>query len=351
MGTPGTPDDDPGAAANTASESPTLWTWPLFFSAWWPVLAGALAGIVLRLAFSGNPGELRAAMSAAFILLAPMAVGAVTVYVAERRQRRSWSYYVWAPIVATALFVIGTLAIMIEGLICAIIIVPLFAMLGAVGGLIMGAICRVTRWPRQAAFAFAVLPLALGVVPMQGLEEERFGSIERSILVASPPENIWRQIHDTRDIRPEEVDRAWIYRIGVPMPIAGVSEHTPSGRVRKITMGKRVHFEQVVADWSENRHVRWTYRFDDDSFPAGALDEHVRIGGHYFDLIDTEYTLTPQDARSTWLHLRIRYRLNTAFNWYADIVARLLIGNLEEVLLGFYDHRAAATPTNPVAKP
>jgi hypothetical protein len=328
----------------------------LAFSKWWPLLAGALTGIALRLAFWGKPGEVLAVMSAAFIYLAPIAVGAVTVYLAERRRRQDWGYYVLAPALANTLFVLGTLAILVEGLICAIIILPMFWVLGAIGGTIMGAICRTTRWPRPTVGAFAALPLALGIFPLHGLDEERIGSIERTIRVEASPADIWRQIHDVRDIRPEEVDAAWIYRIGVPLPIAGVTEHTPTGWVRKITMGKHVHFDQVVADWSENHHVRWTYRFDDDSFPAGALDDHVRIGGHYFDLIDTEYTLTPEDARSTLLRIRMRYRVTTQFNWYADAVARLLIGNFEEVILGFYDHRAttampfAASGPPPTAK-
>ena len=69
-------------------------------------------------------------------------------------------------------------------------------------------------------------------------------------------------------------------------------------------MGKQVHFDQVVTHWDENRHVRFAYRFDADSFPPGALDDHVRIGGHYFDLTDTAYTLSPQTETSTRLEIR-----------------------------------------------
>ena len=39
--------------------------------------------------------------------------------------------------------------------------------------------------------------------------------------------------------------------------------------------------------------------------------------------------------------IRIRYRVSTDFNWYADMVARLLIGNFEEVILRFYERRTA----------
>jgi len=312
------------------------------FSAWWPLVAGAVVGIVLRLGFAGSPYGLPDAMHWAFIYLTPMAVGAVTVYLAERQARRTFAYYVWAPIIATALFVGGTLLILVEGLICAILIVPLFAGLGLVGGVIMGVICRLTNWPRHAAYAFAVLPLALGIATPEASHHLRDGIVERRIVVAAPAASIWKHIHDARDIRREEVQDAWIYRIGVPLPIAGVTEQTGTGRVRRISMGKHVHFDQVVAEWSENRHVRWTYRFDHDSFPPGALDDHVRIGGRHFDLVDTEYTLDPVDAQTTALAIRIRYRMGTDFDWYADLLARMLIGNFEEVILRFYERRAKA---------
>jgi hypothetical protein len=34
--------------------------------------------------------------------------------------------------------------------------------------------------------------------------------------------------------------------------------------------------------------------------------------------------------------------VSTRFNWYADAVARLVLGNLEEVLLGVYQRRSEA---------
>lgn len=311
------------------------------YSRWWPLLAGALAGIVLRLAFWGRPGDSYAVMMGTFIYLAPMLVGAVTVYVAETTQRRSWGYYLWAPFLANAIFVLGTLLIMIEGLICAVVIVPLFGVLGSVGGLIMGIICRITNWPKRAVYSFAILPLLLGGIEADVPLPERTSLIERTLLIKAAPTVVWQQIHNARDIKPEEVNLAWAYRIGVPTPLAGITQQTPSGLVRKITMGKGIHFDQVFTDWQENRYVHWTYRFYKDSFPAHALDEHVLIGGHYFDFKDTSYTLTPR-GDATELKIRMHYRVSTQFNWYADAVAQGLLGNFQEVILEFYRRRSEA---------
>jgi hypothetical protein len=310
------------------------------FLAWWPMLVGALFGILMRLVFSNDSDRAYNAMSGAFILLVPFAVGAFTVYAAEARERRKWEYYIWAPVLANTLLVIGTMVVLIEGLICAIIIIPMFAIVGAIGGLVMGAICRLTNWPKQAVYSFTILPILLGAVPPNGAGNNYFGVVERTIIVQASPDKIWRQLHEARDIKPEEVGHAWMYRIGVPLPLAGVTEETPSGLVRRITMGKSVYFDQVSTDWKVNHHVNWRYRFYEDSFPPRAMDDHVKIGGHHFDVIDTEYTLTPKDAQLTELKVKMRYRINTEFNWYADPVAQLLIGNFEEVILNFYSQRA-----------
>jgi hypothetical protein len=329
-------EEETSQAGQTPASRPSV----LPFSKWWPLAMGALTGIALRLIFSGDPGGAFTVMKGAFIYLAPIAVGAVTVYVAETKQRRKWSYYVWAPVAANALFVLGTMVMLIEGLICAVIILPLFCVLGALGGLLMGGICRATRRRREAVYSFAVLPILLGFIPTPEANLQRIRTIERTIVVEADPQQIWQQIHDARDIRPDEVGRAWMYRIGVPLPIAGVTQQTPTGFVRKITMGKSIHFEQVATEWQKNQFVRWVYRFDKDSLPPRALDDHVAIGGHYFDLLDTTYKLHSTGPKTTELTITMSYRVSTQFNWYADGVARLLIGNFEEVILEFYRRRA-----------
>ena len=124
-----------------------------------PLICGAIVGIALRLFFSGTPGKPYHAMMSSFTLLVPILVGAVTVYMAERAGRRSWSYYFFAAAAANALFVIGTMVIRVEGLICAVLAVPLFSLVGGLGGILMGAVCRWTKRPRPAIYSFAALPL------------------------------------------------------------------------------------------------------------------------------------------------------------------------------------------------
>jgi hypothetical protein len=325
--------DDPPASARFAPSK----TFP--FSSWYPLIAGILGGIVLRLLYSGAPGGPWSAMAGSFIFIAPILVGAITVYIAETIERRSWTYYLWAPFVANCLFVLGTLVIMVEGLICAIIIIPMFAVIGALGGLAMGAVCRMTNWPKQAIYSLAVLPIALGLGGDYLPTPTVLSSVQRSIVVSVSPARVWEQLNNTTRIQPEEFGATWAARIGVPMPQSGVTEMTAQGRVRKSLWDKAVHFDEPITDWQPERFMRWTYRFDPTSFPPNALDDHVMIGGHYFDLRDTSFTLTPV-AAGTRLDIEAHYRVSTQFNFYADPVAQLLLGNMLETGLTFYKNRS-----------
>jgi hypothetical protein len=336
--------DDVGQAIDPIETPPVVKKSTLPFSNWWPLAAGVIAGTLLRLIFSGAAGGAWSAMSWPFISFAPFAVSAVTIYIAKRDSKRTWMGYFALGAFANMFFVIGTMLIMIEGLICSIIIVPLFMLYGGIAGLIMGAICKWTDWPKSSTYGFVALPVVLALVMPVSENKPLIDSIERTVIIQSRAENVWSHLMNAEHIKPNEVERGWLYRIGVPLPEAGVTQQSGNELVRKVTMGKAIHFEQRSSEWRKNEFVHWTYRFAADSFPPHALDDHVQIGGHYFDIIDTKYTLQPQGNDTTQLKIQMTYRVSTDFDWYANSVAQLLIGNFGDVILDFYRARAEQVP-------
>jgi uncharacterized protein YndB with AHSA1/START domain len=325
---------NPASTAPREPSSPVSWLWP--------IVAGVLAGLALRYVFSGKPGDPYATMMASFILLTPLVVGAVTVYVAERQRPRTWRYHFFAAALSNVCCVIGAMLVLWEGLICAILIVPLFALFGGLGGLLMGAICRRTRRPGSSLYSLAALPLVLGFLETGLPLPDSIRGVERQVHIDAPPGTVWRYLQNTGRITPAEVEHGWLYRIGVPLPEIGATEHGAQGSVRRIRMGKGIRFDQIVAEERPGRYIRWTYRFAPDSVPPRALDDHVAIGGAYFDMLDTSYTLTPRGA-GTDLRIRMRYRVSTRFNWYVGPIADALFGNFEETILGFYRGRSEAS--------
>jgi uncharacterized protein YndB with AHSA1/START domain len=304
-----------------------------------PFVAGAATGLAYRLIFIGETGDPFDAMLSAFILLVPVVVGVVTVYVAERSRRRSWAYYFWAAALSNVLFVFGTFLVVIEGLICTIVIAPLFAIIGGIAGIATGTVCRSSGRPKPTLLSVAALPLIFGSLEHRLPLPNTVDTVSAALVIHASPEQVWQAIQNAEGIRPDEIGSAWMYRIGVPLPLSAITEVHDGERVRHIEMGKGIRFDQVVVDWEPARRVRYTYRFMPDSFPPRALDDHVRIGGEYFDVQDTEYLLEPT-AEGTRLTVNMSYRVSTHFNWYARLVGRFLVENFEQTALAFYARRA-----------
>ena len=82
-----------------------------------------------------------------------------------------------------------------------------------------------------------------------------------------PAEDVWRKLVDVRDIRPDEVDGSWMYRIGVPLPVSSAADVRDGQHLRHIVMGKGIHFDQAASEWIPGHAVTWNYRFAADSFP------------------------------------------------------------------------------------
>lgn len=309
-----------------------------------PVAFGALVGLLLRGTFDDPPGGAFAPMLWIFILLAPAGIGVATVYLAEQLRPRSAAYHAFMPMLAVTLCLLGSIALLWEGWICVLLIWPLLTVEAAVAGLVAGSVFRHFRKVRHATVTSVVaLPLVLGLLGVGQDEPQRYQQVERSVLVQAAPDAVWRELLDADRIRAAEVDRAWMYRIGVPVPLAGLTHEDAAGLTREVRMGKGIHFRQRSADWQPRRYVQWQYQFAPDSIPPGALDDHVQIGGRYFDLIGTRYTLTPR-GDATELRIRMDYRVGTGFNWYAAPLARWLIGDFSETILQFYRRRAEAGP-------
>jgi hypothetical protein len=188
---------------------------------WWPLAGGVLVGLILRAIYSGSPGELFETMSGSFALLAPLAISAATVFVAELRARRTWAYYFWLGALANVLFVVGTFLVHIEGLICVILAAPLFTIIGGVAGLIVGAVFRWTRWMRQATYCCALLPVVLGVYEHYVPLPQNVHTIQRTIGIAAPRTAVWDQLMTAEEIRPDEIGDGWMYRVGAHRRTSG----------------------------------------------------------------------------------------------------------------------------------
>jgi len=308
-------------------------------------LAGAAYGLLMRIAFGfpllfngARDNNASGAMLWSFLVLVPLLIGALTVYFPGGRER-SLVYSLFAPWLPVTLFVIGSAVLLIEGSICIAMAMPLFLLMAALGGLSMWLVLKLFRPSPVIMHSLLFLPLLAGVWERDITLPTDIRTSDASVVIAAKPESIWQLINHATAIRSGEMSDGLAYRIGVPYPQEAITVTTDHGRVRKLRWQKGVHFDEPINAWEEYRFIRWRYSFPPGSIPADALDEHVVIGGKYFDLVDTSYRLTPV-AGGTRLDIHVTYRISTNFNWYAGIWGRVLVDDSAKTILAFYKHRA-----------
>jgi hypothetical protein len=227
-----------------------------------------------------------------------------------------------------------------EDVICIVMSLPLFIGMALLGVIIVllsalfGAKTKNKVLGLMLLFPFVAAPFEQNAVP-----ENAYQQTNRSIFIAATPAQIWQHINFPLDIKPAELKSGFAYKIGVPYPIEARTIEPKVGGTRQLQWERGVKFAEEITAWDENRHVAWKYRFDKNSFPEGSLDDHIVIGGRYFNLEDTSYTLTPE-AGGTRLSIAVKTRVTTTFNWYAGAWAAFLIDDTAQAILLFYKNRA-----------
>lgn len=278
--------------------------------------------------------HLSTVMTMGFVALMPVAVGCVTIYLAEIRQRQPiwiWLILPWLPM-ATAL--LGTMAALLEGAICVVMLSPLALILASLGGVVGGLTGRFIRQHRTRNLTVAcvmILPLVFMSSERPFLYQEDFREVENVIEIHASPQVIWKNIERVAAIRKEELPESWAHRIGFPDPIEATLSYEGLGGVRQASFEKGLQFIETIDVWEPQQRLGFTIAAA--NVPDTALDEHVRVGGPYFDVLHGEYRLEPLGNGVTRLHLYSHHRLSTDFNWYAHLWTDAVMSDLQQRIL------------------
>jgi len=316
---------------------------------WWYWLAGgALYGVLLRVLFGALPASFHGSMSVAFLVGTPIVVGALTIYGA-RHTRQTVLLWLFAPWATIALMLIGCAVTLLEGSICIALMSPLFLVGGSIGGLAMGLTLKVALLKHSHLSAVAALPLLLLVgeqhIPLPSMESV----VRQSVHINAPPRTVWDQILTARSIQADELPPSVTHFIGVPKPLEGINVVTQDGEIRFSKWERGVNFRAMITERKEYEKISWRYVFDRHSFPKGSMDDHVAIGGRYFDLRDTTFHLYPLPNGGTRLEIVAHYRVTSSINLYAVPASKLLGRDFVATILHLYKIRSERAASNVAA--
>lgn len=277
-----------------------------------------LYAIVLRLAFGVEDwNELFSVMSVTFLFLLPTIVGVLTIYLSDKNKVQKLWYRIFIPWIPVILFLIITLALAIEGWACWLMILPIFLITASIGGLIGGYLKRKRRNDRLNISFLILIPFLIS--PVEQLIEKIPGTykVYTYIDINASAEKIWKNVTRVKTIENEE-DTGYLTRfLGFPRPLKAELNYNGVGAYREAIFTNGLIFKETVTEYEENKKMVFSIRANTYEIPSTTLDEHILIGGKYFDVLDGTYELEKLSNGLNRLHLYSHFKMNTTFNFYA----------------------------------
>lgn len=277
-------------------------------------------------------------MSSVIVMAIPVILGMLFEYFASLKQPKSLARMFKIPgYILLAVMVFGAVVLR-EGIICLIILMPFILIFALIGVAIMRMICRFLWRPDYKVYSLAFLPMLLLLLLPEWSRTE-YQQTQRKMIIHAPQEQVFQAINHIGVIQSQEVPFSPIFLIGFPKPVFGMVENKNNQMIRTIQWQRGIEFKEVVTKLRAPEQLGWTYQFAEDSFPQGSLDDHVKIGGEYFDLLKTNYHLYALDKNTTELTLSIDYRLSTQYNWYGKIWANYILNEFSDVVMMIHKQR------------
>ncbi|OYU14410.1 MAG: hypothetical protein CFE37_11000 [Alphaproteobacteria bacterium PA4] len=268
-------------------------------------------------------------MTFSFLFGVPLFAPSIAIRLIDPAGRLSQARHGW---IGLGVFVALTLAALaVDGLgICLVMVSPIYLVASIVSAMATGGIMR----DRSTLQMQALIALPLLLLPVEGamLPPVQSVSEETSIVIAAPPERVWKQLVEVRDIAPAEQVTTFAQDIvGIPKPVDARLVGRGVGAVRHVRWGRGINFEERVTEWQPNHRLAWRFAFHPGSFGT-AIDDHIDPDSDYLKVDAGTYTLQPV-AGGTKLSLRTDYLLATRLNWYCIAWGRLLIGDFHRNVL------------------
>ncbi|MGI4871645.1 MAG: hypothetical protein ACRYFX_10755 [Janthinobacterium lividum] len=310
------------------------------------IAVGVFYALVARFAFSRDfgGGDNDFLLTVSFLLGTPVALGAVSAHFTAP-EASGWWRQLWAPLLNTLLFLAAALVFHLEGMICVLMMAPLFLILGYIGATLYVNFTEDKDDPRDKTLVvglFAVLPFLAAPIEHQLTTPDTIRRVENSVIINAPAPVVWQHIIRVAPIQPADLGSSLVDKLGFPRPVEATLTHEGVGGVRHATFERGVEFIETVDDWQPQRRLSFSIVANTASIPPTTFDEHVTVGGKFFDVLRGTYELQPAGPGRTRLVLYSQQRLSTNINWYASFWTTYIMSEIQRRILVVLQHRCEA---------
>ena len=314
----------------------------LFFSLLLLLVYAALSRWIFAEPWMDNSGGV---VSMSFIFSVPFACGALSVAIGRICSSDNWVVHaIISPCAILALGLFICVAGGIEAMICIVMALPILLIAVILGGLLAHALLPRCRPVPHLYLTLAVfLPIITAMFEGSLHWPTETKTITNSIHINATAAKIWPEIASVDAIDPASIPNKWIYRIGLPKPIAATLDHHRTGGIRVATFERDVSFFEEVTEWDKPHKLSFSIHADPDFIPRTAFDQHIIVGGRFYDVLDGTYRIEPLPDGSSMLHLSSRHRLSTRFNAYAGWWSVKIMDQIQGSILEVIRSRAEGT--------
>ena len=309
-----------------------------------------IAGFTLALAIALSAFVLINASSATsvafgsfwFLAFLPAYLCALICYVGDPEGNKPASFYASVPPIFGAIVIAGSIWFLREGVICLVMLAPLWLGFGWLGAYIMRRQRGRTVDPHTFRSTLILLPLFSGGLESQLPVTHDQVTLTREIVIAATPEEIWPYAVSNPHIA--ESEGRWTFTqnvLGLPRPRATMIRGVGEGSVRTAYWGDKIHFDERITHWQPGRRLGWSFSFTNSTL-QDYTDKHISPDGQFLKIDTGDYTLTPLTRDTTRLTLRTNYIAKTHVNPYAEFWGEILLGDIQNNILTIIKARAEA---------
>lgn len=293
--------------------------------------------------------DLYTVMSLTFLVIAPYIIGVIAIYFSDGDQYKSCGYSATFPWLPITIFLIVTLFLKVEGMACWIMIYPVFLLFSSLGGLT----ARYFRMRKSKRSGNLHLTLAVLLPFVLGPIEQMIGAIpgfyiaDTFIDIVAPREKIWNNITRVREIKESEDGSGLTKVLGIPRPVRAELNYEGVGAYREAIFSGGLVFIETVLTYQDQKLMKFSIKANTQEIPSTTFDEHILIGGDYFDVLEGTYELEKLSDQKFRVHLYSEFKLSTTFNFYASIWGRWIMKDIQNNILHIIKARSESSIHNP----
>jgi hypothetical protein len=309
------------------------------------ILIPVLFAIIIRMLFGATVfDDLYSVMSWTFFITVPAGVGVLVVYFSSVENVKSMLYVICVPWVFVLLIICLTMLLNIEGWGCWLMISPLFLIFASVGSVIASyfKLRKEKNKENLNVSVFLLLPFIVGPIENSITPDLEIFTTYTSIVINAEAKDIWKNVTSVHEIKDSESNPRLTRWLGFPQPLKAELDTLGVGGFRKAIFEKGLIFNETVTNYEDQKLMAFRIKANTYEIPSTTLDEHILIGGEYFDMLNGTYELKKIGDKKFELILYSNFSMKTTFNLYAGIWGDWIMKDIQNNILRVIKARSEA---------